>query len=178
MKDHAEWIALCYSVPASPSKARVFVWRRLRSLGAVSIRPGLAALPNSTRGKQLFSSLAEKIRELGGESLLLEMDLVDEDESKRLRARFTAAGKQALQETIDEVAPILEKLETAAPDERARLERSLSKKFVRLRDEANPLVAQMLEFERTAGSLFGALRSLPAEFSAMLHRDGKGEKTE
>ena len=175
MKDSAEWIALSYSVPASPSKARVFVWRRLRALGAVTLRPGLAALPNSSEGKRSFALLAGKIRELGGEPLVLEMDLVDETESERLRARFADAGRRALREAMEEVAPILEKLETAEPAERTRLERSLNKKLGRLQKQSgNPLRDQMAEFEQTAGSLFEALRGIPAEFSAMLRGGDQG----
>ena len=175
MKDSAEWIALSYSVPARPSKARVFVWRRLRALGAVTLRPGLAALPNSAEGKRSFALLAGKIRELGGEPLVLEMDLVDETESERLRARFADAGRRALREAMEEVAPILEKLETAEPAERTQLERSLNKKLGRLQKQSgNPLRDQMAEFEQTAGSLFEALRGIPAEFSAMLRGGDQG----
>ena len=169
MKDSAEWIALSYSVPASPSKARVFVWRRLRALGAVTLRPGLAALPNSSEGKRSFALLAGKIRELGGEPLVLEM------ESARLRARFADAGRRALREAMEEVAAILEKLETAEPAERTQLERSLNKKLGRLQKQSgNPLRDQMAEFEQTAGSLFEALRGIPAEFSAMLRGGDQG----
>ena len=122
MNDAAEWIALCYSVPASPSKARVFVWRRLRALGAVTLRPGLAALPNTPRGVREFTSLAGRITELGGESLLLTMDLVDAGEGERLRERFAAEDRRAWQKALDQAAPLLEALRTAPPAERAQLE--------------------------------------------------------
>ena len=167
MNDAAEWIALCYSVPASPSKARVFVWRRLRALGAVTLRPGLAALPNTPRGVREFTSLAGRITELGGESLLLTMDLVDAGEGERLRERFAAEDRRAWQKALDQAAPLLEALRTAPPAERAQLERDLGRRLGRLRGE-NPLLGQLGELEQTAGSLFEVLRSLPGEFSAML----------
>ncbi len=177
MKEHAEWIALCYSVPASPSKARVFVWRRLRALGAQSIRPGLAALPYSGEGETRLSDLAQKIREDGGESLLLEMDLLDGEETARLRERFADAQRRALRETIEQCTPLLERFAQAEPAERAQLARSLYKKLGKLGGrEANPLLTQMSELERTAGSLFETLRGLPAEFSAMLRGGEKREK--
>ena len=80
-----------------------------------------------------------------------------------------------LREAMEEVAPILEKLETAEPAERTQLERSLNKKLGRLQQQSgNPLRDQMAEFEQTAGSLFEALRGIPAEFSAMLRGGDQG----
>lgn len=172
MNQHPEWIALCYSVPASPSKARVFVWRRLRALGAQTIRPGLAALPHKEEAVERLSELAGKIREIGGESLLLQMDLVDQEESERFRARFADACQRELRETIEEFTPLLQEIQNADPEKRERLERNFRKKLGKLKGRSdNPLRTQMSEFERTAESLFETLRGLPSEFSAMLRGD-------
>lgn len=172
MNGSAEWIALCYSVPASPSKARVFVWRRLRALGAVALRPGLAALPNTAQGQREFADLAGRIVRFGGESLLLSMDLIDPQESQRLRERFAAEDRRALQKALAQAAPLLERIRTAPPAEREKLERDLGRRLGRLRGK-NPFLDQLGELEQTAGSLFEALRGLPGEVSAMLRGEGE-----
>ena len=86
-----EWIALSYSVPTSPSKIRVFVWRRLRSIEAQALRPGMAVLPNTSENFTAFSALAEKIREFGGDATIIAMDFTSNAENEDMRYRFSQA---------------------------------------------------------------------------------------
>lgn len=60
------WLALSYNVPINPSKARVYVWRKLKEIGAEYFKQGVALLPNTAQSMQQFSALAQKIRQLGG----------------------------------------------------------------------------------------------------------------
>ena len=52
------WIALSYHLPSDSSKSRVYLWRKLRELGAENLRPGIAVLPrtpeNLRRMRQLL----------------------------------------------------------------------------------------------------------------------------
>lgn len=41
------WIALSYHLPSDSSKSRVYLWRKLRELGAENLRPGIAVLPRT-----------------------------------------------------------------------------------------------------------------------------------
>ena len=136
------------------------------SLGATISGP-------SAKDDALFIAMQCASRAISGGTQLT--FLFSTSESERLRARFADAGRRALREAMEEVAPILEKLETAEPAERTQLERSLNKKLGRLQKQSgNPLRDQMAEFEQTAGSLFEALRGIPAEFSAMLRGGDQG----
>jgi hypothetical protein len=39
------WVLLVYRLPREPSRHRVAVWRKLRDLGALYLKDGVAALP-------------------------------------------------------------------------------------------------------------------------------------
>lgn len=165
------WIALSYELPASPSRLRVYVWRRLRTLGAQTLRPGLAVLPNSKENAQSFRTLSAKIHELGGEALRMEMNLLDEAETVALKGRFEQADAAALREVLADCADLLAQRD-AAETETARLsyERLLQKKLQGYHRVSPLLAGQLDELERAVGELFGTLRNLPSEFAALLHR--------
>ena len=165
-----EWVALGYSVPASPSKARVFVWRRLRAINAQALRPGMALLPNTKENLHAFEELAKKIREFSGDAVLIEMNFVDPAENEEMRSRFMHSEVLALQGTLSECATLLDRINKSTDTrERETLKKELNKKLGRIRNSNNAtLKGQADEIEQTIGSLFETLRGLPAEFAAML----------
>ncbi|WP_426000607.1 Chromate resistance protein ChrB [Caulobacter sp. DWR1-3-2b1] len=55
-------------LPASPSSARVALWRRLRAAGAVGSMTGAWVLPAGEAHATLFRHLAEAIRAQGGQA--------------------------------------------------------------------------------------------------------------
>jgi hypothetical protein len=65
------WLVLVYKVPASPSRMRATIWRRLKALGAVYLQHGVAALPRSAAAERALRSLCEEIRAFGGIAQLL-----------------------------------------------------------------------------------------------------------
>ena len=42
------WLGITYTVPAKPSKARVYIWRKLKELGAEYYH-GMAMVPESPK---------------------------------------------------------------------------------------------------------------------------------
>ena len=169
----AEWIALVYSVPASPTKARVFVWRRLRALQAQALRPGMALLPNNKESLTAFEALRKKIKEFSGDAVLLEMNFINPAENEAMRRNFVRADEDALRIALNECAELLDRMKkTTDPDMRAAIEKALEKKLSLIRKSpAGAIKRQADEIEQAVGTLFGTLRGLPAEFAAMLHID-------
>lgn len=168
-----EWVALVYSVPASPTKARVFVWRRLRALRAQALRPGMALLPNNKESLTAFDALCKKIQSFSGDAVLLEMNFISPAENEAMRHRFALADEDELRATLKECAELLERMKkTADPDARAAIEKALNKKLSLVRKSSTETMRRQAdEFEQAVGTLFDTLRSLPAEFAAMLHPD-------
>jgi hypothetical protein len=69
------WLLFLYKVPHQPSSHRVYVWRKLKRLGAVLLHDSVWALPMSSRSLAQFQELAAEIANLGGDSLLWEARL-------------------------------------------------------------------------------------------------------
>ena len=86
-----KWLFLLHQLPAKPAYARVKVWRRLQSLGAVTVKNAVYALPDNSETREDFAWLAKEIAESGGEALVCEAELVEGLTDEALRATFDAA---------------------------------------------------------------------------------------
>src|SRR5919202_1592984 len=62
------WALLIYTVPASPTSKRAAVWREVKRLGAVYLRDGVCALPDTAGARAGLEALAGRVQELGGEA--------------------------------------------------------------------------------------------------------------
>ena len=58
--------------PREPSRHRVAVWRRLKTLGALYLQDGVAALPEDAVTREQLEWLQLRIREAGGKATLWE----------------------------------------------------------------------------------------------------------
>src|SRR3954465_5712821 len=64
----ARWVLLMPILPSRPSYVRVKVWRRLQSIGAVSLKNSVYVLPNRDECVEVFQWVAREIGELGGQA--------------------------------------------------------------------------------------------------------------
>ena len=69
------WLLFLYKVPHEPSSHRVYVWRKLKRLGALLLHDAAWALPMTPCSLEQFQGLAAEIAKLGGDSLLWEARL-------------------------------------------------------------------------------------------------------
>jgi hypothetical protein len=63
------WLLLTYKLPSEPSARRVYIWRKLKRLGAITIFDAVWVLPETPRTHEQFQWLATEIQELGGEAM-------------------------------------------------------------------------------------------------------------
>ena len=103
------WLLLAYKVPRKPSASRVYVWRKLKRLGAIAIQDGVWVLPDTPRCKEQFQWLAAEISELNGDATLWQGTLT-------LKAQEGAFVRQFEQEVKAAYATILSELKSEAPD--------------------------------------------------------------
>lgn len=101
------WLAISYSVPVTPSKSRVYVWRKLREMGAGCFRPGQAVLPHNAQNLAAFRQLQKKIFELGGEAVLTEVKYIDLRDEQIIIDNFRRQSENEYRELIRESAGML-----------------------------------------------------------------------
>jgi hypothetical protein len=108
------WIVFSYSLPsAGRSSARVAVWRRLRSLGAVSPKGGVYVLPDRDECAESFQWLAREVEQAKGEALLMRVDRFEGLTDAELFTLFDDARKEDYAE-LDTRASQVEKAAAAA----------------------------------------------------------------
>ena len=64
------WMVLHYSMAAKPSARRVYIWRKLKRLGAVMLQDAVWVLPDTPRTAEHFQWLVTEIQEMKGEAIL------------------------------------------------------------------------------------------------------------
>src|SRR5262245_1632535 len=90
----APWLLLIHQLPAKPAYARVKVWRRLQTLGAVLVKNAVYALPSNEETQEDFAWVAREIDELGGEAFVCEAELVEGLGDIELRQMFITARNE------------------------------------------------------------------------------------
>jgi hypothetical protein len=94
------WIVLTYKVPREPTANRVFVWRKLKQLGAIALQDAAWVLPATPKTQEHFQWLAAEIAELGGEARLWLSTLQLEISEDTLRKQFEAQVESEYKEIL------------------------------------------------------------------------------
>lgn len=106
-----KWLVFSYSLPTHPSRARVFVWRQLRKLGAVNCQSFWVA-PYSPERVQEFRKLMENIREFKGMGLLVAGRFVDPEQEEQIRQAYLASRNEEYQEIIAKCEAYFQEIES------------------------------------------------------------------
>ncbi|MEO8392387.1 MAG: Chromate resistance protein ChrB [Chloroflexota bacterium] len=81
---------LLYSVPNEPSARRVYVWRKLKGLGAILVHDSAWVLPSTAHSRERLQWLATEIKDMeGGEAMLWEAQQVFTGQDGDLVQQFT-----------------------------------------------------------------------------------------
>ncbi len=104
------WLLLLYKVPTEPSARRVYIWRKLKGLGAILLHDAAWVLPATPHTREKLQWLVTEIKDMeGGEAMLWEAQQVFTGQDSNLVQQF---GEQ-----VDAVyREILAKLGQEDPD--------------------------------------------------------------
>ena len=91
---------LVYRLPREPSRHRVAVWRKLRDLGALYLKDGVAALPEDAVTREQLEWLQLRVREAGGEATLWEARPGTAAEEAELVETFRSSREEAYRSII------------------------------------------------------------------------------
>jgi vacuolar-type H+-ATPase subunit I/STV1 len=95
------WLLLTYKVPAEPAKKRIALWRKLKGMGAIYLQNGVCLLPKNDDHARQLKIIENDIREMTGESVLLETVALDRAQEDKVVARFKADRDEDYTEFID-----------------------------------------------------------------------------
>src|SRR5262245_20708541 len=71
------WLTLLTTLPPTPTRHRVGVWRKLQRMGAIRLRGSAWILPENPETTELFQWLVQEIQSFRGEATLLRVDRVE-----------------------------------------------------------------------------------------------------
>ncbi|MBC7813347.1 MAG: ChrB protein [Burkholderiales bacterium] len=104
------WLLLIYKVPNEPSARRVYVWRKLKGMGAILLQDSAWVLPATPRAREKLQWLATEIKDMeGGMATLWEAQEVFTGQDTPLVEQFT-------QQTDAVYSEILSQLSRDEPD--------------------------------------------------------------
>src|SRR2546422_2202275 len=106
------WLTLLTSLPRTPTRHRVGVWRKLQRMGAVRLRSTGWILPETPETTELFQWLVQKIQSFRGEATLLRGDRIEtmtDDEIASLFHKVRGVEYQAAGEGRRGILPHLDR---------------------------------------------------------------------
>src|SRR5262245_32028130 len=71
------WLTLLTTLPPTPTRHRVGVWRKLQRMGAIRLRGSAWILPENPETTELFQWLVQEIQSVRGEATLLRVDRIE-----------------------------------------------------------------------------------------------------
>ncbi len=95
-----KWLFFSYSLPAEPSKARVYIWRQVKKLGAVNYQSSWV-LPYSNEHIAELKKLVGDIESYKGESLLIEGKALDKGQEEQIARAFRESRDEEYRELIE-----------------------------------------------------------------------------
>ncbi|MCY9667415.1 ChrB protein [Paenibacillus alginolyticus] len=99
-----KWLLLVYKVPPKPTSNRVYVWRKLKKLGAFLWHDAVWILPSTTKTKEHFQWLAAEIKELGGEAQVWQADSLLMGQEEMLVQQFESQANAAYAAIIEQLS--------------------------------------------------------------------------
>jgi DNA-binding transcriptional regulator PaaX len=138
------WLLLVYKIPPEPTARRVYVWRKLKRLGAILLHDAVWVLPPTPYTREQLQWLAAEIDELDGQAMLWEAHLLIPDQDAALVEQFMAQADAAYQDILNE-------LDGDAPDMAA-----LARRYQQVSDYFHSELGQ-----RVRAALIGGGKELP-----------------
>ncbi len=103
------WLLLHYKLPSKPSALRVYVWRKLKRLGAILLHEAVWVLPDQPRIAEQVQWLTAEIQEMGGDAYSWRANIILGEDNESISQRF--------KDQVDKVySDLLKKLEKPRAD--------------------------------------------------------------
>jgi vacuolar-type H+-ATPase subunit I/STV1 len=106
-----DWLLFTYWLPAEPSRKRVFIWRQLKKLGALSMEGAGWLLPKAEPIATKIKDIRNSVEEMEGTANLYSVTDFSEIQEQRAIARFKQEREREYAEIIKECHKMLRHIE-------------------------------------------------------------------
>jgi hypothetical protein len=89
------WVLLHYQLPSQPSASRVYIWRKLKRLGAILWGEAVWVLPDTPRTREHFQWLAAEIVEMKGNAFVWIAQPLQQEQHDALVQQFSEQADAA-----------------------------------------------------------------------------------
>src|SRR5439155_4683693 len=113
------WLTLLMTLPPTPTRHRVGVWRKLQRMGAVRLRGAGWLLPETPETTELFQWLVQEIQSFRGEVTLLRVDRVETMTDAQIAELFHKARSAEYAAAVQGCREILGQLDRLRASHRA-----------------------------------------------------------
>jgi len=121
------WLTLLTSLPRTPTRHRVGVWRKLQRMGAVRLRSAGWILPETPETTELFQWLVQEIQSFRGEATLLRVDRIETMTDEEIASLFHKARGVEYQAVVQGCRDILRPLDRYQANHRRAIPQLRSK---------------------------------------------------
>src|SRR5262244_3644538 len=101
------WLTLLTTLPPTPTRHRVGVWRKLQRMGAVRLRGSAWILPETPETTERFQWLLQEIQSFRGEATLLHVERIGNMTTEEVTAMFHKARSEEYQALVHGCRDIL-----------------------------------------------------------------------
>lgn len=105
-----KWIFFSYSLPANPSKARVYVWRQLKKMGAVNLQ-NVWIVPHAAERIRELEKLTEAIQGYEGAALVMVGTIPVKKQEQSVLDALAAARDEEYVEVIEQCEAFFKEIE-------------------------------------------------------------------
>jgi hypothetical protein len=106
---HINWLTFTYKVPYKPSANRVYVWRKLKKIGALSLQDSIFILPYNFKNLENLQWLSVEIREMDGESFIFESNSIGITKDQDIIDKFKEYAESLYEDVYSQILLIKEK---------------------------------------------------------------------
>jgi uncharacterized protein YdbL (DUF1318 family) len=106
-----EWLLFTYWLPPEPSRKRVYTWRQLKKMGALSIEGGGWLLASTDDLSSSLAELVQHVEEMGGTANLYSVAHFTDAQEQRAIERFRQEREREYSEIVMECHKALKHIE-------------------------------------------------------------------
>ena len=99
----ATWLLLHYKLPNKPSALRVYIWRKLKRLGAILLHDAVWILPDNPRTAEEIQWLAAEIQERGGSAYYWRANTVLGEQEEAIIQQFEEQVDAAYSDLLNRI---------------------------------------------------------------------------